>query len=368
MKPPPWRYVAAAVALFGLIVLFLASQHSDSSEPGNVVPSTTNSHARTDILDDIYNTTLGFEKILAVSLPERTDRRDGLILATAVSDIEFDFVDGVHGDTVMDKTLPPGNHGHLPNSSIGSWRAHLNAVAEVVHKNYTSALIMEDDADWDVRLKPLLRDFALSYNALARIPNATTLDYDSLPLVQPPSTSPYGDDWDLLWLGHCGMHLPFHGLAFHHNDTSVPEAKHLRSWDINEISPLVTYPPHTRVVMRQAEMPVCSLVYAISQRGARKLLYSLSLQKLDSPYDVMLRAWCEGADGKEAQLCPGVLPQLFDHYRRAGSKTVDSDISEPNEEVREKEETLNIRWSVRLNMEKLLRGERDYDNQYPDTL
>ena len=59
MKPPPWRYVAAAVALFGLIVLFLASQHSDSSEPGNVVPSTTNSHARTDILDDIYNTTLG---------------------------------------------------------------------------------------------------------------------------------------------------------------------------------------------------------------------------------------------------------------------------------------------------------------------
>ena len=227
---------------------------------------------------------------------------------------------------------------------------------------------MEDDADWDVRLKSLLRDFALSYNALARVPDAATLDFDDLPSVQPPSASPYGDDWDLLWLGHCGMHLPFGGLAIHHNDVSVPETKHLRSWDISEVTPLATYPPHTRIVMRQVETPVCSLVYAISQRGARKLLYSLSLQKLDDPYDVMLRAWCQGLDGNEAHVCPGVLPQLFDHYRRAGSKTVDSDISEPIQEVRAKAETLNIRWSVRLNMEKLLRGDTDYDDQYPDTL
>ena len=71
-----------------------------------------------------------FEKILAVSLPERTDRRDGLIIASAVSNIEFDFVDGIRGDAVANKTLPPGDRSYVSNSGIGSWRAHLNAVAE----------------------------------------------------------------------------------------------------------------------------------------------------------------------------------------------------------------------------------------------
>lgn len=75
-------------------------------------------------------TSLEFEKVLAVSLPERTDRRDGLILASAVSNFDVDFIDGVHGDKVLEKTLPPGKHNNLASSSWGSWRAHLNAVAE----------------------------------------------------------------------------------------------------------------------------------------------------------------------------------------------------------------------------------------------
>ena len=64
-----------------------------------------------------------------MSLPERTDHRDGLILATAVSNIEFEFVDGVQGDTIPEKALPPGEHKSLNPNTIGSWRAHLNAIA-----------------------------------------------------------------------------------------------------------------------------------------------------------------------------------------------------------------------------------------------
>ena len=81
----------------------------------------------------------------------------------------------------------------------------------------------------------------------------------------------------------------------------------------------------------------------------------------------MLRAWCQGSDGNGQHICPGVLPQLFDHYRRQGSKDADSDISDPQEGYREKAETLNIRWSVRLNMEKIVKGDVNYDDQYPDT-
>ena len=57
MKQPPWRYVAATVALFGLVVVFLATQHSSSAESQDVLSATT--HAGTDIFDDIFNTTLG---------------------------------------------------------------------------------------------------------------------------------------------------------------------------------------------------------------------------------------------------------------------------------------------------------------------
>ena len=226
---------------------------------------------------------------------------------------------------------------------------------------------MEDDVDWDVRLKSLLKDFALSSHALAKNPDAGNLDFNNLPDTMPPIVSPYGDDWDLLWLGHCGMHLPAVGLVVHSDDSSVPEPQHLHSWDENERTPLGLYPAHTRVVMRQSTTPVCSLVYAVSQRGARQLLYSLGLKKLDAPYDVMLRAWCQGSDGNTPHVCPGVLPQLFDHYRRRGPKNADSDISDPNQDYRDNPETLNIRYSVRMNMEKLARGDSSYDDQYPDS-
>jgi hypothetical protein len=55
-----------------------------------------------------------------------------LLLASTVSDIEIDFIDGVHGDTVPTKALPAYWNKDLQPSSIGAWRAHLNAMSESV--------------------------------------------------------------------------------------------------------------------------------------------------------------------------------------------------------------------------------------------
>jgi hypothetical protein len=69
---------------------------------------------------------------LAINLPERTDYRDGLALAGAVSNIQVEFSDGVHGDTVLDKVLPP-KHRENPDAALrGSWRAHVNALRRSV--------------------------------------------------------------------------------------------------------------------------------------------------------------------------------------------------------------------------------------------
>ncbi|KAI4259404.1 MAG: hypothetical protein L6R42_004589 [Xanthoria sp. 1 TBL-2021] len=51
----------------------------------------------------ISNATLGFEKILVVNLPERTDRRDTLTLTAAIGNILLDFLPAVRGESVSPK-------------------------------------------------------------------------------------------------------------------------------------------------------------------------------------------------------------------------------------------------------------------------
>src|SRR3954470_17495889 len=66
----------------------------------------------------------------------------------------------------------------------------------VVEDSFASAFIMSDDADWDVRLLSQVPEFAECVRAIASIP-ASKQQFSS-----------YGDDWDILWLGHCGDVLP----------------------------------------------------------------------------------------------------------------------------------------------------------------
>jgi hypothetical protein len=51
-------------------------------------------------------------------------------LAAALSDIKVEYVDGVDGQEVADKALPPGTVDlNIQNGTKGSWRAHMNAIA-----------------------------------------------------------------------------------------------------------------------------------------------------------------------------------------------------------------------------------------------
>ena len=227
--------------------------------------------------------------------------------------------------------------------------------------------------DWDVRLKPLLRDFAVSTHTLARTPHSVEgaqLIFDSLPPTSVPTDSPYGDDWDLLWLGHCGANLAEGtDLVLHFNDPSVPLHRHLHGF--GGMSPLELMPNHTRVVARRLQDPVCSTAYAVSHRGARTMLHALGVQALDGPYDVMLRSWCDGTGIYESSamphVCMGVLPALFKHWRSRGSLAGDSDISKPNEGFRENSVSPEIRWSVRKNLERIWKGDTLFEDQYPDS-
>jgi hypothetical protein len=68
-----------------------------------------------------------FEKILIIGLPSRTDRRDAMSLATALTGLSVEYVDGV--SSVENRTLPPGGvERQLNQGSIFGWRAHMNVL------------------------------------------------------------------------------------------------------------------------------------------------------------------------------------------------------------------------------------------------
>lgn len=75
--------------------------------------------------------TAQFGDIFVVSLPSRTDRRDGMTLQAALSNLNIKFIDGVLGQNVPDSAIPTSSgHGRMGDPSIGSWRGHMNAIQE----------------------------------------------------------------------------------------------------------------------------------------------------------------------------------------------------------------------------------------------
>ncbi|KAK3302648.1 glycosyltransferase family 25 protein [Chaetomium strumarium] len=392
LRQPPRRILYAIGTAFLVVILLVQLRRSDSPRLG----SQRWGSARGTLMGDIQNTTLGFEKIFVVGLPSRTDRRDGMVLQAALSNMSIEFIDGVVGSEVPDKAIPKAKgRERLKDASIGSWRAHMNAIREVVHRNLSSALILEDDTDWDVRIREQLYDFALASHALTqplrgsppskryhdptyphpqpespgKLPD---LPFTSLPPTIPPSHSPYGDEWDVLWIGHCGMHFPFE------NSPHVPKARVIREgdetvapkknlWTYNIPFTLKeTYPAHTRAYHHVQE-GVCSLGYAVTQRGAQKLLYEVGLKDVSEAFDLLLRYYCEGEKGRApGRQCLTTQPGLFQHHRTAGPMNAMSDIGDHGDEWRETPMTDMIRWSVRLNADALLEGRRQFVDQWPD--
>jgi hypothetical protein len=333
-----------------------------------------------------------------------------MTLGAALGNLEIEFIDGVMGNTVPDKAVPlTPELDRPPDPVVGSWRAHMNAIQElvaiypgsgetnklmllhrVVRRNLTTALILEDDADWDIRIRDQLRDFALSAHALTQplasdprhyadptypspnedSPVAAEISYKGLPETVAPMRSPYGDNWNVLWVGHCGMKFPFadnmvapRGRVVWH-DESVPQQQYLKTFtkpdELKE-----QYPNHTRVV-HHAQEAVCSIGYAITQKAARQLLYEVGLKELSAAFDIQLRWFCEGGGGRKYHKCLTSQPSLFHHHRPLGPKSAESDISDHGEGWQEKAHTRVVRWSVRMNAEILMEGGTDFIDQYPD--
>lgn len=398
-----------------------------------------------------------------------------MALAASLTDLTLTFSPGVDSQTVQDRVLPADSAGQpIPAGNKGSWRAHMNVLRRIIEQNLTTALVMEDDIDWDVRLKAQMVSFALVAQAYGQplqgarqslaqlhkppfdkaprgLPDAggaglmrkgqqaagpaqaqehvqiqhrtvATADAEgykqkkhdvplaTAPAYELPTTSPYGDDWDVLWLGHCGTEFPTSPPSLAKrpdtngdrpgggpssapaqlsllrvtmaDDATVPKPADLRPHPFalpDRLGEL--YPPQTRAV-HAASGTLCTQAYAVSQRGARKLLYQFGLASFTTGFDLMLRDWCDGmyrqgpgttprrrrATRGQAKIkideqgrgeeplpqCLTVQPPLFSHYLTA--KETNSDIGAQGGGFLHKTGSQYIRLSVQQNLRRLANG------------
>lgn len=377
------RNISACVATFMIVAILFTSFHHSSAMPYSQSDPRTHETIHITKSEKLYgknfkgrspsedlrratNDTLGFSKIFVVGLPERSDKRDALSLTAALTGFHVNWVDGVKADTVVDKAVPFGidRHGGF-GSNLGSWRGHMNAIRRIVEEDLESALIMEDDMDWDVRLRSQLEDVAKGSRML--------LNSEASP------NSPYGDGWDVLWIGHCGE--PFPELLDEnkrkpedHPGVQYMKRKYAIENDITVPPPERTTGmidfhayPYTRFVHISAA-PICTFAYALSQAGARKVLFDLSVDRLDGAFDNALANLCKrsvssvgedypGIDRGLKTKCISVTPPVFFHHKARGRISGDSDIqSIGSSDIREKGTTENIMWSARNNIRNMIMG------------
>ncbi|KAL3452348.1 hypothetical protein BJX65DRAFT_265973 [Aspergillus insuetus] len=329
-----WSYPFASTTAAGSLDL----QHTESSDHSNT----------------ITNTTLGVQKIFAISLPSRLDKRDNIVLGSSLSDFHVEFIDAITPDDINPKTYPFNwNYDHRP-VEYAARRSHLNALQKIVHERLGSAIIMEDDADWDVSLKTQAQSFAIAVSALQ--PTDPSSD----------SASPYGSDWDILWLGHCGIECnPSQPSYLTPNDPTIPPPHHFLPYWRGEPP---QHRPNTSRLTCHITDGVCSLLYAVSLRGAQRILSALSVNPshlaadidTGAQFDVSLGRLC----GSGYIKCFAPYPALTGGYRPAEAKGKGSDINGDEGEVGrpfggdvEGAFSHGVLYSTLLNVERLLSGE-----------
>ncbi|GAB1197593.1 hypothetical protein APSETT444_006891 [Aspergillus pseudonomiae] len=213
----------------------------------------------------------------------------------------------------------------------------MNVMQRIVQDRISTAFILEDDADWDINLKKQFQKFA----SASRLVQGDTR----------PSHSPYGDSWDLLWIGHCGIKFRAGPINVTTDDLTVVP--------VPELPPYWRDTPvgagnSTRLIAK-AEEGVCSLGYAVTYLGAQKIISALSLtpEGGGAQFDVAISRYCQ-----EGWLrCIAPFPSLIGLWKAAGPKTRGSDIHNDDGWV-EKETPVGSIYSTMYNAGRLLAGER----------
>lgn len=188
--------------------------------------------------------------------------------------------------------------GHIDaHGAVLAWLGHIDLLKLVLQNGWGSALILEDDMDWDVDIRNQTRHIASGVRALTGGAGE--------------GGQPYGSDWDVLWMGHCS--------------DPANSKKPMIVWPDDTVGPMDEYRGLNRHIttvlhdgqrsVHYAENAACSFAYAVSAKGVREVLRLASLGH-GGAFDLMLMSACRD----ENLTCISVNPEVFDPYRPADSE------------------------------------------------
>lgn len=267
------------------------------------------------------NATLGFGALYVVSGPG-SPRRKHMEQAAAVTELNLTIPTQKEwtDEDVRNFRWPVESESLVRVGSAKAWLSHHLVLREFLESDVETALIFEDDVDWDIRLRtqqiPLAQKAAQS---LSKQENLDTKQY------------PWGvsTDWDLLYLGHCGdyfNYLPDGVGVGHHHPNNLTDIAHKKYRDptlqfMTDLHPFTAslltalrVPEQTRV-MHRSKWPLCSFGYAITRKTAEKILTDVAPPKEDISrnliaYDAALMAGCRDSYMLD---CYTLTPELFHH-------------------------------------------------------
>ena len=288
----PTLLVLLIVATTAVVTWMLT--YTSSPSPPDMQP-----HQHNNFLTFPANTTLNFAQIFAINLAFRYDRRDALSLMSLYTNITTTLSPGVR--EIAKNAVPlPRTPGRLRPEEYAVFRAHANVWRRIVEERLPNALVLEDDVDWDVKIKE-------------QIPRVMTA-------AERLTTMHGSEPWDIIWLGSCGEK----SRADYTQWTIVEDdEKNVAQQNYNWVEAILgAYLPSTpnRRVIQRAVAPECTHGYALSQRGARRLLFHLG-QFLDDRLDLAI------VDLMDTGRLVGysVLPPLFVQFKVTKNPTKDTD-------------------------------------------
>ncbi|KAF9691246.1 hypothetical protein EKO04_010734 [Ascochyta lentis] len=255
------------------------------------------------------NATLGFGTILAVSRPQFR-REDSLLWAANLTELSITVPSQPAWTEADLRAFHLEDESAISNGSALAWLGHLNALRQILETEKATALVIEDDVDWDISVRvhqvPLLA--AAIRKLLHREPTANT---------EPANYWAPTDQWDALYPGHCDDLLPptslsdpFHPLHHPHllyADNTAPPFTLLHP-DTSNFLRALGVPSGTRILHRTFA-PFCTFAYAINRRSASTILREFAARREGvSAFDVQLLEAC-----RHTLRCFSVSPELFHH-------------------------------------------------------
>ena len=198
------------------------------------------------------------------------------------------------------------------DGSALAWLAHLNLLREVQRQGYETALILEDDVDWDVSIRWQMKRVSTAVRWLTAEDDGGRPYSDNINDKEAwQAPEPYGHAWDVLWIGNCGEDVT--------GGVEAKSATEMQSWHDSTVIANEAYdgwahnsamllPKGTRAVVR-SRGPICSFAYAVTIAGAARVV-ELAGKGSHEGFDTKLSELC-----KERELrCISVFPEIMHEY------------------------------------------------------